>query len=213
MAPPVPLEEEDEELLDDLEEEEEDDGTEASPEAYAIAETRIEALKHFELRIVADFIDWVPTFVDAISKGVFDGPELKAIMQAGFARRDAVMGKKGGKLPPAKPTSTFAGAVLGENGWQINPVNFEARTISFGNKRYAKVDMIGKVVRTSSTTGQWYLRNLLVKIISVGTTYMTVSMMDNPQDVYPTSTELAKKEVVAGTHYKLLFSNVQHIFG
>jgi len=203
-----------EELLDDdftSDEFESADGEEPSPEAMKAALNQKAAIENgYTVTSIANFLDWVDTIEEAIKLGVFDGPALKRIMLAGLARRDAVVGKP---QPASPPPVDYTGTVLGELGWVINPVPYEARTIMHDGKRYAKDDMIGKVVRTDARSGQWYLRSLLVKIVSVGNAYMTVSMLENPQDKYPSSTELKKKGVVAGTQYKLAFNLVSHIFG
>jgi hypothetical protein len=164
----------------------------------------------WEVDEVIEYLEALPGFLQGIAEGVFDGPEIKSIVAACFARKEQVMA---GAQPMRRAAYASAvGPLLGENGLVIRPVNTDVRAIAYDGRRYSKDDLKGKAFRSRPGLGPWYLQDLLMKIVDVGRTYLTCELMEDPQLKYPTSDVLKKKAIGKGTRINWLPSNADFIF-
>lgn len=220
--------------------EEQEDLSEFSEKTIKAAHTRTAALNEgWSISDIATLLDYVPQLVTAIEEGVFDGPEIKALITACMNRRAMVLGTapllkdakrgtgragRGGRKPTQnlgpvnseKGLSRYTGPVLGENGVVLHPLpSYQGGSRSnfeAGGKRYSKSDMVGKVVRLPAKFDPWYLGGQLARIRDVRLKGIEVELVENPEFIHPNSTELRKEKFRVGYMFDLTAIDIEHIF-
>lgn len=145
----------------------------------------------------ADWLNWLPDLLSAIEEGHFD-TKLKEIAKAAIIRKQVL----DGKVAPPTDGSTesqqlasgavrYVGPVLGEGDVPKVPWTYgKAGTIRVSDNFYPKSAIEGKVVRLKVSGRNWFLNDLLVKVVGTGSVNAQVRFAEDPTTKHPDSYKL-----------------------
>lgn len=143
----------------------------------------------------AEWLEWSDDLFGAIMVGHFDS-KLRELAKACIDRRNFLLSASGAAQPnQSNPhEARYTGVVLGEGSFLVLPTSAGAPGTFTGpsGNRYYKSDLLNQTVRIPATASEWYMRNLLVTVVSVGRTKLEVRFAENPILTNPKSTVLSK---------------------